>query len=66
MVNEVSLKKAQNLRRKSMSVGMRFLNEKIAAEKFYTNQEISLFFIVIGVYYTSSKKSGDLIYETTI
>lgn len=37
MVNEVSLKKAQNLRRKSMSVGMRFLNEKIAAEKTDNN-----------------------------
>ena len=33
MVNEISLKKAQSLRRKSLSVGMRFMQEKVAVGK---------------------------------
>lgn len=37
MVNEVSLEKAQKLRHKSMSVGMQFLNEKVAVGKIEDN-----------------------------
>ncbi len=37
MVNEISLKKARDLRGKSMSVGMRFMQERVTAEKLADN-----------------------------
>lgn len=33
MVNEISLKKAQDFRRKSMLTGMRFMQEKVSVGK---------------------------------
>lgn len=33
MVNEITLKKAQGLKRKSMLTGMRFMQEKVAVGK---------------------------------
>ena len=37
MTNEISLKKALDLRRKSMSVGVRFMQEKFAVVKSADN-----------------------------
>ena len=41
MVNNVTLKKAQNLRRKSMLVGMRFIQEKVSVTKAAENANVS-------------------------
>ena len=37
MVNEISIKKAKDLKRKSMPVGMRFMQEKVAIGKLAEN-----------------------------
>lgn len=41
MVNEVKLKKAQRLRQKSMSVGMRYMKENVVALKTHENANLS-------------------------
>ncbi len=41
MVNEVKLKKAQKLRQKSMSVGMRYMKENIVALKAHEGINLS-------------------------
>lgn len=41
MVNEVKLIKAQKLRQKSMSVGMRYMKENIVALKAHENANLS-------------------------
>ncbi len=42
MVNEISLKKAQILRQKSMKVGMRYMKENIVAFKMGENVNSSV------------------------
>jgi len=41
MVNEISLKKALNLKRKSMLVGMRFMQEKVTVGKLAESNNLA-------------------------